>query len=371
MNTVATQLIDESNDSFYTLDSRWITENARRFCASFPGTVLYALKANPLPGVLEALNAGGIRHFDVASLSEVATVYDTLDDPVQYLMNPVKSRHCVREAYHRYGVRAFVIDSPQELTKLRDLLPEDDRTLTIYIRYASSESSAVYDLRGKFGASPELAVELIRQVAASTHWTLGLSFHVGSQAIQSGPYLTALRDAEAIVRAAGSPVRVLDIGGGFPGAYLNSEGNTEALIGTVCDYIQSSAALKDLELICEAGRGLVYGGMSLFARVLSRREHSVFCGAGIFGGLLSAQQWLQFPARTWRDGVPYTAASIDTFQLFGPTCDSMDRLAFPYELAADLKEGDWLEFQSTGAYSVSLRTPFNGFYTDRIISINA
>ncbi|RMR11387.1 Orn/DAP/Arg decarboxylase 2:Orn/DAP/Arg decarboxylase 2 [Pseudomonas savastanoi pv. glycinea] len=71
----------------------------------------------------------------------------------------------------------------------------------------------------------------------------------------------------------------------------------------------------------------------------------------------------------WRDGTPYTGAAENTFNIFGPTCDSMDRLAFPYSLASDIRESDWLEFQSTGAYSVSLRTPFNGFYADRIISL--
>ncbi|ATV18233.1 ornithine decarboxylase [Pseudomonas syringae pv. theae ICMP 3923] len=369
MDKLVEQLANEANDTFYTIDSHWITRNARQFSSFFPGTVLYAMKANPLVQVLEALNQGGINHFDVASLAEVATVHATLDNAVQYLMNPVKSRHCLQEAYYRYGVRSFVLDSEDELVKVRDILPEHDSTISLFVRYASSESTAVYDLRGKFGATPELATRLVHQVASSTAWSAGLSFHVGSQALETAPWLTALKDAEAIVRDTAQHVRHLDIGGGFPGSYLNSMGNTADLVGRVCDSIQASPALKDLDLICEAGRGLVYGGMSLFARVLSRREQNIFCGAGIFGGLLSAQQWLQFPARVWRDAVPYTGDPENTFTLFGPTCDSMDRLAFPYTLASDVREGDWLEFQSTGAYSVSLRTPFNGFYADHIISL--
>ncbi|PBP67223.1 decarboxylase [Pseudomonas syringae] len=369
VDTLFAQLADDTNDTFYTVDPRWITRNAQQFSGCFPGTVLYAMKANPLVHVLEALSQGGINHFDVASLAEVQTVHNTLPNAVQYLMNPVKSRHCLHEAYYRHGVRSFVLDSEEELSKLRDVLPERDSTISMFVRYAPSESTAVYDLRGKFGASPALATQLVHQVAASTDWSLGLSFHVGSQAIEDGPWLAALDDADAIVRDTAQHVRHLDIGGGFPGNYLNSMGNTPDLVGRVCEHIQTSPTLKDLNLICEAGRGLVYGGMSLFARVLSRREHSVFCGAGIFGGLLSAQQWLQFPARVWRDTAPYAGSAEATFNIFGPTCDSMDRLAFPYSLASDIREGDWLEFQSTGAYSVSLRTPFNGFYADRIISL--
>ncbi|PHX36917.1 decarboxylase, partial [Pseudomonas syringae pv. syringae] len=312
MDTLFAQLADDTNDTFYTVDPRWITQNAQQFSGCFPGTVLYAMKANPLVHVLEALSQGGINHFDVASLAEVQTVHNTLPNAVQYLMNPVKSRHCLHEAYYRHGVRSFVLDSEEELSKLRDVLPERDSTISMFARYAPSESTAVYDLRGKFGASPALATQLVHQVAASTDWSLGLSFHVGSQAIEDGPWLAALDDADAIVRDTAQHVRHLDIGGGFPGNYLNSMGNTPDLVGRICEHIQTSPTLKDLNLICEAGRGLVYGGMSLFARVLSRREHSVFCGAGIFGGLLSAQQWLQFPARVWRDAAPYAGSAEAT-----------------------------------------------------------
>lgn len=197
MDTLLAQLADDTNDTFYTVDPRWITRNAQQFSGCFPGTVLYAMKANPLEQVLEALSQGGINHFDVASLAEVQTVHNTLPTAVQYLMNPVKSRHCLHEAYYRYGVRSFVLDSEEELSKLRDVLPERDSTISLFVRYAPSESTAVYDLRGKFGASPVLATQLVHQVASSTDWSLGLSFHVGSQAIEDGPWLAALNDADA------------------------------------------------------------------------------------------------------------------------------------------------------------------------------
>lgn len=367
MDDLQTQLSDNTVDTFYTLDRHWITENARHFNACFPGTVLYAVKANPLPEVISALHLGGIQHFDVASLAEVAIVDSALQSSTQYLMNPVKSRHCIHEAYYRFGVRCFVLDSPQELSKLREELPNDDSSITAFVRYAPSQSSAVYDLRGKFGVAVDQAADLIHLLESSTQWDAGLSFHVGSQAIETGPYLNALNDAQTIIRAGHQRIRHLDVGGGFPGIYLNSKGNTPELIDAISDQIATSAALKELNLICEAGRSLVYGGMTLFARVIARHEQNVFCGAGIFGGLLSAQQWLQFPVQVWRDGEPYNGGGNDVFQIFGPTCDSMDRLAFPYTLVHDLAEGDWLEFQSTGAYSVSLRTPFNGFYADRVV----
>ncbi|WP_186102571.1 alanine racemase [Burkholderia gladioli] len=359
----------EAPDTFYTIDPGWITRNARQFVEQFDGKVLYAVKANPLPAVLDALRRGGIQHFDVASLEEVAQVAQRVPDAAQYLMNPVKSRHAIDVAYRTYGVRAFVVDSEAELRKVRDVLPSSDGDIMMYVRYAPSESGGVFDLRGKHGATVDETAALVETIEDSTRWGAGLSFHVGSQAVEAAPYVTALQDAERIVGNTRGRIRSLDVGGGFPGFYLNSQSDTHALLASIHSCIEASPALRQLDLICEAGRALVYGGMSLFARVLLRRGEDVFCGAGIFGGLLSAQQWLQFPLRVWRHGEPYPGGEQASFRLFGPTCDSMDRLAFPYALPADLNEGDWLEFQSAGAYSVSVRARFNGFYADDIVDV--
>lgn len=359
----------EAADTFYTLDEAWITQNARHIAECFPGKVLYAVKANPLPQVLNAMAAAGIVDFDVASMGEIELLSRTLPTATQYFMNPVKSRTAIDIAYREHGVRSFVVDSEVELRKIRDVLPISDSDITLYVRYAPSASGAVFDLSGKFGASIDDAMALADAAESSTRWCLGLSFHVGSQVTQASPFLSALDDAEHIIRRLGTSVRALDVGGGFPGAYLNSQGDAPALLTQLVERIDASPLLKPLDLLCEIGRGLVNGGMSLFARVLLVRGQDVFCGAGIFGGLLAAQQWLQYPVRVWRRGAPYVNDDAASFQLFGPTCDSMDRLAFPYELPSDLEEGDWIEFQSVGAYSVSLRAPFNGFFTEDIVHV--
>ncbi|MGI4861648.1 MAG: hypothetical protein ACRYHA_32925 [Janthinobacterium lividum] len=360
----------EAPDTFYTLDKKWIERNAKQIVECFPGKVLYAVKANPLPEVLDALVSGGIANFDVASMREVIDVAARVPAATQYLMNPVKSRADIDAAYRTYGLRAFVVDSEEELRKIRDVLPSSDPDITLFVRYAPSESDAVFDLRGKFGASVEDTLTLADLVKSSTRWKLGLSFHVGSQVTKDAPYLHALEDAKRIIEYTGSRVQSLDVGGGFPGFYMNSQGSAVSVISSVANRIDDSPLLRSLDILCEVGRGLVYGGMSLFARVLLRRKQDLFCGAGIFGGLLSAQNWLQFPVRAWRSGRIYDSDDRTQLQLFGPTCDSMDRLAFSYLLPDDIAEGDWLEFQSVGAYSVSLRAPFNGFYTQDVIHVD-
>jgi ornithine decarboxylase len=59
------------------------------------------------------------------------------------------------------------------------------------------------------------------------------------------------------------------------------------------------------------------------------------------------------------------------FTVFGPTCDSLDRLPKPIPLAGGIRAGDFVEFGLIGAYSLSNRTAFNGIYPDRFARIDS
>ena len=79
---------------------------------------------------------------------------------------------------------------------------------------------------------------------------------------------------------------------------------------------------------------------------------------------------VRYAARAFRDGGPLNGAS-QAFQLFGPTCDSSDALPGEVELPANIDVGDHIEFGSIGAYSLSGRTDFNGFYSDAVVEISS
>jgi ornithine decarboxylase len=61
---------------------------------------------------------------------------------------------------------------------------------------------------------------------------------------------------------------------------------------------------------------------------------------------------------------------LNRFKTFGPTCDSDDVLGAPLMLPDDIREGDWIEIGMMGAYSLALRTEFNGFYPRTVVSID-
>src|SRR5215469_12766876 len=175
-------------EPLYCLRPAVIAAAAQSFVAAFPGDVLYAVKCNPEPRVLRSLWAGGVRHFDCASLAEVALVRKLLPDAAVHFMHPVKARPAIRDAFDAYGVTDFAFDSADELAKiLQETVPVglvgDPPILGLFVRLALPKGGAVYDLSGKFGAPLEEAIKLLR--AARPHAArLGISFHVGSQCLK-------------------------------------------------------------------------------------------------------------------------------------------------------------------------------------------
>ncbi|HEY9548893.1 MAG TPA: type III PLP-dependent enzyme, partial [Kiloniellaceae bacterium] len=137
----------------YCLRPDVLAGNARRFISQFPGTVLYAVKCNPHPLVMQALHKGGIRHFDTASLTEIAQVSDAFDDAHTYFMHPVKARAVIRTAYRVYGLRHFVIDHRNELRKVIEEAGAPGNTIIVRVNTPPADD-ALYHLAAKFGAAP-------------------------------------------------------------------------------------------------------------------------------------------------------------------------------------------------------------------------
>src|SRR5439155_10973354 len=195
---------------------------SRCFVAAFPGDVLYAVKCNPEPRVLRAVWAGGVRHFDCASLPEIALLREVLPEAELHFMHPVKARHAIHAAFHDHDVTDFAFDSADELEKiLQETVPVglvgEPPTLGLFLRLAVTQGGA-YDLSGKFGATVEEAADLLRR--ARPHAArLGIAFHVGSQCLDPAAYRNAMQVASEAVSCSGVAIDIVDVGGGFPVSY--------------------------------------------------------------------------------------------------------------------------------------------------------
>lgn len=358
----------------YALYPGRIARAAQSFLTSFPGTTLYAVKANPALPVLDALHAAGIRHFDTASMGEVALIRSRYPDAQCYFMAPIRPRGDAGRAY-RMGVTHFSLDDAREIaTVLGETAAagcRDPGELTLYVRLSVPSDGAALELSSKFGVGPEAGAELLTQVAA-TGARPALTFHVGSLCLDPQSYARALRLCGEVLERSGVRIAALDVGGGFPAPYPGTA------VPPMAEYFAAIARMRtalglapDLPLLAEPGRALVAEGLALVAQVMLRRAGDVFLNDGLFGSLneLSLPGWdVSYPITAYGAGTGGTlvtrAGAPRKFRAWGPTCDTLDKLPRPLALPEDVADGDWLVFEMLGAYSCAMRTAFNGFYPD-------
>lgn len=332
---------------------------ARFFVEKFPGRALYAVKANPSPDLLQILWDNGITHYDVASIAEVRLVAETLPQAELCFMHPVKAEEAIAEAYFTHGVKTFSLDTMEELDKIqRATRHASDLTLCVRLRVSSDHSKL--SLAAKFGADPAEVSRLLfaaRQAAD----TLGICFHVGSQAMTPQAYVEAMeRVRQAIVQAAVT-VDLVDVGGGFPSIYPGMEPPAlEAYFSAIHDAFESLPISYSAELWCEPGRALSAEYASLLVRVERRRGDELYINDGAYGALFDAAHvgW-RFPVNLIREDESETRDMA--FSFYGPTCDDLDHMAGPFMLPADTQAGDYIEIGMLGAYGCAMRTGFNGF----------
>ena len=356
---------------WYTLHPAKFQTAAKRFLDTFPGTTMYAVKANPAPHVLDQIYASGIRHFDTASLAEIELIRGRYPDSKCHFMAPVRIPGESAVAWKKHGLRDFVVDCDQELDKL---FAETDggKGLRIFARVATPLGGAMLELSSKFGTSPQNAGRLLKRISAAGA-EAALTFHVGSQCLSPFSYAQAVELARrAAVAASGVKIVALDVGGGFPGPYPgNDVPPPHWYFDTIKEAISTFPMEPGMELLCEPGRALCAEGVSLVTRVILRRDEQLFLNDGIYGSFdeLALPAWTaDYNRRVYAVGpsgrVRERTGEIKPFKIFGPTCDTLDTLPRPLMLPKTIQQDDYIVLETIGAYSLALRTGFNGFYPD-------
>jgi ornithine decarboxylase len=338
---------------------------ARWFQDKFKGDVFYAVKANPSPWVIETLAKHGVRSFDVASIPEIELVATHAPGSRMAFMHPVKSRKAIAEAYTRYGVKTFALDTHEELQKILDAT-DGATDLTLIVRLAVIAEGASYSLSGKFGVSAHEAPALLLAARSATQGKMGVSFHVGSQCMRPTAYQAAMAQASRAIVRAGVMVDVVDVGGGFPSIYPGM------VPPDMIDYVDSiDRGFVDMmvhegtELWCEPGRALVAEASSILTKVELRKGEALYLNDGSYGSLFDAAhvKW-PFPVKLYRgegEEAHEVEGPLRPFRFYGPTCDSLDHMPGPFWLPEDIREGDYVEIGMLGAYGVAMNTRFNGF----------
>ena len=354
----------------YCIRKKSILSASRFFQKNFPGKILYAVKTNPNSEVINTLIDSGINQFDVASIEEIKTVRNFSQTAKCSYMHTVKSRESIKDAYFKYGIKTFALDTKDELIKIIEST-SGAKDLELFVRVAVSNEHAEIDLSKKFGALNSEAAGLFRLVKQYAK-RIGLSFHVGSQCMHPISYAKGIKEIGNIIKKTKIIPDYINVGGGFPTIY------PDLVPQSLMNYFDEiKKGLENLklnnlpEIICEPGRALVAESGSTIVRVNLRKKQKLYINDGTYGSLFDAgTPNIVYPSKMIKEtSNKIISKKLTAFDFYGPTCDSMDYMKGPFLLPNNIKENDYIELGQLGAYGLTFRTQFNGFFSDEIYEV--
>ncbi|XP_068605993.1 ornithine decarboxylase-like [Brachionichthys hirsutus] len=363
-------------DRLYLMHLRWVTNLPRV-------RPFFAVKCNNTPVVLKMLSALGTG-FDCASKNEIDLVLSlgaTPDDIIY--AHTIKPLSHIKYA-EAHGVSRMTFDNEEELLKVSLSHPN----AKLILRIAVDDSKSILRLNTKFGASLDSVAQLLERAKKLELDVIGISFHVGSGCTDSVAFMQAIADARHafdIGNLLGFQMNLLDIGGGFSGRdnyRVKFEEFSEVINAALDDFFPPDSGV---EVIAEPGRYYVESVFTMAVNIIAKkvitdnvdenrngeesRKMVYYINEGLHG---SMNFIISDPCASKVD--PYPQRAVERSEqryvtvLWGPTCDSQDKLNGTYNLP-EMHVGDWLLLDNIGAYSLTLSSDFNGFDRADVYSV--
>jgi ornithine decarboxylase len=359
-------LVSRYGSPLFIIDAERVRRQYRRLRAALPGVDLhYALKPLPHSSLISTLNAEGAC-FDLATNGEVELVRSLGVEPERCIhTHPIKRDGDIRTAL-AFGVNRFVVDNPDELRKFVKFRTR----ASVLIRISFRSPGVQCDLSRKFGCDPEAVAQLFRLAAELQIKVDGLSFHVGSQAVDPAmnvQAITACRELLLDAQRAGHSVNILDIGGGFPVDYVKRSMPIEEFCAPIA--LALSGLPAGIRVIAEPGRFISAPSGIAVASVMGRALRDgrwwYYLDDGLYGSY-SGQMYdhAVYPVHT-------LIADAATFPsvLAGPTCDSIDVIRENLDLPK-LDVGDLIIGREMGAYTWASASEFNFFPRATVLALD-
>ncbi|XVF35895.1 hypothetical protein REPUB_Repub19eG0011000 [Reevesia pubescens] len=361
----------EMKEPFYVLDLGVVMSLFDKWARNLPmAQPFYAVKCNPNPAFLGALAALG-SGFDCASKAEIESVLSLGVSPGRIIFaNPCKAESHIKYAA-TVGVNLTTFDSKEELEKIKKWHPKC--ALLIRVK-APDDGGARCPLGPKYGALPEEVTPLLQAAQAARLSVTGVSFHIGSGAMQFRAYREAIAAAKTVFETAtrlGMPkMRVLNIGGGFTAGPQFGEA-ASTVKAALQAYFPNEPGLT---VIAEPGRFFAESAFTLATNIIGKRVRGDLREYWINDGIYGSMNCILYdhavvtcmPLAAAGSASTKGAKTYDS-TVFGPTCDALDTVLKSYPLP-ELQVNDWLMFPNMGAYTAAAGSNFNGFNTSAILT---
>jgi ornithine decarboxylase len=355
-----------SDEPFYIVDMDKVVEQYNRWTEYLPTiTPYFAVKSNPDAKIMSLLATLGC-NFDCASKNEMANVMAIVNNPERIIFaNPCKVSSHLRYAREN-KIAMMTFDSIEELDKIYNLYPDAQ----IVLRICVDDTNSKCKFNSKFGCPQHNILKIFEKARQLRMNLVGFSFHVGSGCSDPLSYYNAIEDCSIVYTASrefGFDIRIIDIGGGFPGV----DKNMNIRFADICDNI--NRAITDfflyetsnsiIRFIAEPGRYFTEATHTLVLNVIAKKKEEdtikYYMNDGIYGSFNCIGYDHQTP-----ELIPLLPRDADdkvyNSTFFGPTCDSLDCIYknIPFH---ELYVGEWLYVRNFGSYTVSPSSSFNGF----------
>lgn len=325
--------------------------------------VFYAVKANPDVEVLRFLNSLGTG-FEIASEGELQILASLGVEPERIITsNPMKTFKFLEHAVD-YGVNYFAYDSMVEVEKLARYAPG----CNVYVRLTVPNEGSEWPLSKKFGVELDYAADLLIYAKEKGLNPVGITFHVGSQCNNVYNWNAAVdkaRNLWDIAEQNGIQLSILNIGGGYPIRYTKNVVDVETIEKKVNKVIYQKFS-EDTEIFIEPGRAVVGDAGIFVSTVIGKAargdENWLYIDVGVFNGLMESIGGIKYSYVVGRRGEP------KKWTIAGPSCDSFDVIDKEVELP-EPEVGNRILILSSGAYTISYASEFNGFSIPKTILI--
>ena len=364
------ELLERYGSPLYVYDLEEAERQAKALFEMLPkgAQVLYSVKANPIPELCAALRTAGCR-VEIASPLELDVVREAGFRPDQILCSgPGKNASLVREMLLA-DVSHFSCDSWYDLERLAGVASKTSKPakalLRLQVSGAPAGSVGVGAMESHFGADPAVLINggAARVSALRGAELAGIHVYSGGQ-IQSADKLAstfeyAIDLAEQITQA-GVPLRLLDIGGGFPWPFGTSD--TPVDISALREKLQRVNAQRrltaDAQLWFESGRYLAASCGTLLSTVLDVKvaiggKTHIILDTGMIhlGGMAGLGRIYRAVASIEPLGKT-DGERLQSVDVMGPTDYALDYVTRDASVPR-LKPGDMVAIPNVGAYGLT------------------
>ena len=352
----------------YVYSKGFILDRLRQYDEAFgvqPHRICYSVKANSNLGILNLVAATGAG-FDIVSGGELFRVIKAGGDPGKVVFSGVGKTADEISCALASSIHSFNCESEAELALIDSLASRIGAKPHAAIRVNPDVDASTHPYistglsKHKFGINIGEAEKIYLRGRGLRNIVLdGVSCHIGSQLLDMEPMMDAFEKVIALVdrlRAAGIPIRSLDLGGGLGVQYKPAEHSPD-IQGFVA-ALMSKVEGRELEIMIEPGRSVVAEAGVLLTRVLYRKSN----GTKEFIIVDAAMNDLLRPAlyHSHHEIIPLRRNETGTVvaDIVGPVCESGDFLAHNREMP-NVMPGDLLAVCTAGAYGFVQASNYN------------